>query len=414
MATLVRWKRLGMAAGLAWAWGLAGAGCDTGATAGPGGPPASGGTGDVGGASGSGGGGGSAGGFGGGTGGGGTAGASGSGGGSGGGAGGGGGGNGGGGGSGGSAGAAGGGGQAGGAGGRDAAAGGGVGGRDAGGGGSGGSGGGAGGGAGQAGAGGRGGSGGAPPAAGATVCINADGPGGMETYALLDSILGDRCVEHPDADHNPPMKHIREETDAEVGNHFVFLAHRDIDTDRQVNFDRQRIEIKVHVGAADHLKGRNGQTFTYTWRFKIKQGMAFSSRFTHLFQFKSYEGDDGAPIVTITARSNSLEIIHTGSLARTTLDGLRGIWLEVTTTATFAQNGALAMTIKKPDGSTVLSVDRKGLDMWREGDYIRPKWGIYRSLAEKSALRAEEETVSFANFGITPGPTPTSDCRTRP
>jgi len=41
--------------------------------------------------------------------------------------------------------------------------------------------------------------------------------------------------------------------------------------------------------------------------------------------------------------------------------------------------------------------------MWRgtAGDhFVRPKWGIYRSLAEKEDLRIDEEVVRFANFEV--------------
>jgi hypothetical protein len=48
--------------------------------------------------------------------------------------------------------------------------------------------------------------------------------------------------------------------------------------------------------------------------------------------------------------------------------------------------------------------------MWRDGDFTKPKWGIYRSLDDRGALNASEDSVRFASFGITPGATPTSDC----
>jgi hypothetical protein len=65
-----------------------------------------------------------------------------------------------------------------------------------------------------------------------TACLNADGAGGKETYALIDSVLGANSVEHnPDMDHTPPFKHVGEDSDSEVGNHFVFYAHYPQDND---------------------------------------------------------------------------------------------------------------------------------------------------------------------------------------
>jgi hypothetical protein len=252
-----------------------------------------------------------------------------------------------------------------------------------------------------------------------TACLNADGAGGQDTYARIESVLGRGAIEHPDDDHHPPLRHIREDTDEQVGPHFVFLAHRDIDTDRQTNFDRSRIEIKVSPGGGPSaLKARKGQTFTYTWRFKMNRDMGFSSRFTHMFQLKSSGGDDGSPLITITGRKSGsagrLEVIHTGPpskgvLGRVDLTGLKGVWLDVSVRATFDDHGALAMTIKKPGGAAVISINVPDLDLWRDGDHIRPKWGIYRGKSDQ--LRAVEEDVRFASFAITPSATPTSTCR---
>jgi hypothetical protein len=253
--------------------------------------------------------------------------------------------------------------------------------------------------------------------AGTTVCVNADGPGGRDTYSIITSVLGSGAVEHPDNDHHPAMRHIREEVDSTVGPHFVFLAHRDVDTDRQTNFDRSRIEIKVAPsGGHDQLKARQGQTFAYTWRFKMNAGMKFSNRFTHMFQLKSSEGDAGAPLITITGRgggAGKLQVIHTGNpskgtLAETSLAGLQGVWLSVSVKATFSHRGSLQLSISKPDGTKVISINQSNLDLWRDGDHIRPKWGIYRG--KSNQLRAAEDDVRFANFAITPGGQPTSDC----
>jgi hypothetical protein len=257
---------------------------------------------------------------------------------------------------------------------------------------------------------------------GMTACLNADGPGGVETYALIDKVLGANSVEHnPDMDHSPPFKHVGEDSDAEVGNHFVFYAHYPQDNDGAPGDDRSRIEIKVNGGAAASLKGMPGDTMTYTWRFKMNADMKFSNRFTHMHQIKSYNGNDGAPVITITGSgsgaSENLRVDHWGdgtattTLARVPLAGLKGIWLEVRETIVISDNGSIKMTIKKPDGTTVIDIDKAGLDFWRQGDYIRGKWGIYRGKSDQ--LKVGEETVRFANFGITKGSTPSSDCRAK-
>jgi hypothetical protein len=255
---------------------------------------------------------------------------------------------------------------------------------------------------------------------GMTACLNADGPGGLDTYALIDKVLGSNAVEHnPDMDHTPPFQHVQEQSDAEVGNHFVFFAHYPEDNDGAPGDDRSRIEIKVNGGAAAALKGLPGDTMTYTWRFKMSADMKFSNRFTHMHQIKSYGGNDGAPIITITGSgsgaSENLRVDHWGdgtattTLARVPTAGLKGIWLAVSETITVGDSGSIKIAIKKPDGSTVLEASRSGLDFWRQGDYVRGKWGIYRGKSDQ--LKVGEEPVRFANFGITKGSTPSSDCR---
>jgi len=255
----------------------------------------------------------------------------------------------------------------------------------------------------------------------ATVCINADGPEGQDTYALLEAILGPRCIENPDDDHTPPFRHVKEETDPDVGHHFAFHVHRD-DSDMGRDNNKNRLELKVNGGANDALKGTEGETLTYTWRFKMAGDIIFSPRFNAMFQMKSFGGNAGLPLINIKVQPNSggerllVEYIGDGNggpriVGSAPLGGLKGVWLEVLCRAELTNDGSVYMTIKKPDGSTVITVDEKGVDMWRQGEYIRPKWGLYRGKAPNTR---DVEIVRFANIGITAGPTPDSDCRPQP
>ena len=252
------------------------------------------------------------------------------------------------------------------------------------------------------------------------MCINADGPGGQDTYALLESVFGGNCIEHPDGDHTPPFRHIQEDTDAEVGHHFAFHVHQN-DSDRGTNNGKNRLEIKVHTGAADTLKGTAGETVTYTWRFKMDAGMVYSPRFNAMFQLKSFGGNEQLPLINIkvapSGGSDKLIVEYIGdaggavrALTTAPLTDARGVWLEVVCRVEYQDSGSVFVTIKRPDGSTVLSVDEKGLDMWRQGSYVRPKWGLYRGISPNTR---DLEIVRFANFAITPGPTPTTDCKPR-
>ena len=85
-------------------------------------------------------------------------------------------------------------------------------------------------------------------ALGKTVCLNADGPGGIDTVALMESILGDNCVEDPGTPDSPPFKHVQEDMDAEVGPHFVVFSHPN-DSDMGRNNGRNRCEFKIHTAS---------------------------------------------------------------------------------------------------------------------------------------------------------------------
>lgn len=255
---------------------------------------------------------------------------------------------------------------------------------------------------------------------GTTFCLNADGPEGRDAYELIESVFGAGSVESPDTDHTTPFRHVEEDVDDDVGPHFVFSIHRDVDRDRG-RIDRQRMEIKVYDRSDDALKARNQARFTYSFRVKLGAGMTVSRKATHLFQLKAVGGDDPMPILTLTGakrpHGDRLELRHTSGdsnmtvLAETDWAGLRDEWLEVRCQARFGDHGSLSFSVTRPNGMVVLDVAVSDIDLWRDGEFVRPKWGIYRGLAHADELRPDEESVRFANLAVTPDWEPTSDCR---
>lgn len=255
---------------------------------------------------------------------------------------------------------------------------------------------------------------------GATTCLNADGPDGRDAYDLIESVFGVGAIEAPDTDHPKPFRHVREDVDDEAGAYFVFLIHRDVDLDRG-RTDRQRMEIKVFDKSDEDLKGRERSVFTYSWRVKLGAGMTVSKKATHLFQLKPVGGDEQMPIVTLTGAKRSigdrLELRHTSGdpdmtvLADTDWASLRDEWLDVRCQAAFGHHGSLAFTVVRPNGVVALNVAVSDIDLWRDGEFVRPKWGIYRGLADAAELRPDEERVGFANIAVTPSWEPSSDCR---
>lgn len=241
--------------------------------------------------------------------------------------------------------------------------------------------------------------------------IEADGPG--ETYDLLASALGGSPLEVPDCDHEDSFQHIEEVFDETLSkNVFKFYIHKDIDTDRcETNVDRQRNEIKAYDPSPDALKGIRSEVVTYEWYFRIDEGFQPSANFTHLFQLKAVGGtDDANPVFTITPRKgdpDQLELIHGRgnngytTVGQTDLAQLKGKWVKAYCKVIYAEDtGSMDFNLTLLDGTEVISYLDEEIDLWRTGStFVRPKWGIYRSLNDKTSLR--DETVLFADFKVT-------------
>ena len=77
-----------------------------------------------------------------------------------------------------------------------------------------------------------------------------------------------------------------------------------------------------------------------------------------------------------------------------------GNWCEAIETVTYGESGTYDIIIKRiSDGVTLFSYNNNSIRMWKtNADFVRPKWGIYRSLLNAQDLRNEE--VLFADFSI--------------
>ncbi len=258
---------------------------------------------------------------------------------------------------------------------------------------------------------------GVPTSLGAQIILDADGPG--NTYELINSVLapGYDVVEHPECAHPEFGRHIREVWDSVLNRYvFEFYIHVTPDNDRCINFDRQRMEIKTYQSSPANLKGIVGETVVYKWRFRLPAGFKTSSNFTHLHQIKAVGGDDDDPVFTLTARKGTpdkMELIHNNSqkVAVVNLSLFVGNWVEVTERVKIdTVNGSYSLEITNmATGASVLSYNNVKLMTIRpDNSFVRPKWGIYRSLLKAGDLR--DEAVRFAGFSIREEPlTPTKN-----
>ncbi|NDP27917.1 MAG: T9SS type A sorting domain-containing protein [Flavobacterium sp.] len=282
----------------------------------------------------------------------------------------------------------------------------------------------------------------------AQVTLNADGPG--NTYELINSVLAPsgNVIEAPDqipeGSHPAFGRHIAEVFDTDLNKYvFEFYSHlangaysiddNDVST---LKTDRQRVEIKTYASSPNNLIATIGETVTYTWRFKIPVGFQPSSSFTHIHQIKPVDGDDGAPIFTLTARKgtpNKLQLIYVADANASNaykreinLSLFEGIWVEVTEVIKVGTgtSGAYSIVIKKvSDGVELLSYSNGTIQTIRTAStdpgfpqvansFIRPKWGIYRSLLDVESLR--DETLRFSDFSIKEGTLSTKDFSLHP
>jgi len=233
----------------------------------------------------------------------------------------------------------------------------------------------------------------------AQTYLRADGV--TDTYTLINRVMGQYATgEMPDCGHN--VKHVTQGNDGILNRQLVYFhAHVNQDDDRCGKKDRQRTEIRPDQGA---LTGGDGDYVSHAWNFKLDAGFQASNTWTHIHQLKAVGGDDSMPIMTIQPRNNEMLISHIDSsiqetiIGRASLDQFRGTWVHVQQEVRYGYNGRYRVTITRVDnGERILHVDRPSIDMWRHGTtYVRPKWGIYRSLNNIQALR--DETVRFDSF----------------
>jgi len=75
-------------------------------------------------------------------------------------------------------------------------------------------------------------------------------------------------------------------------------------------------------------------------------------------------------------------------------------WLEVTETILYGRSGIYNIEIiRVSDDTMMFEYSNSSIINWREdGEFVRPKWGIYRSLINAQDLR--DETLLYADFSI--------------
>ena len=218
------------------------------------------------------------------------------------------------------------------------------------------------------------------------------------------------------------VKHITQMWDSDLGKYvFVFTMHKDIDGDGGERIDRQRLEIKTYGPSPANMKAGYGEIHTYRWKFKLDANFQPSPNFYHIHQIKAGDGDDaGAPLMTITPRYGSnntdkLQLIHTGptgageslgTVKEVPLSSFKGVWVEAYERIKYTEDGSYQLVIRRvSDDAILLTYSNNNINMWRTPNttFIRPKFGIYRSINNLDYLR--DESVCFADWMLVEGDT---------
>ena len=179
----------------------------------------------------------------------------------------------------------------------------------------------------------------------------------------------------------------------EGNDHYRFNIWK-ADRDSTGGGDRQRTESKGMVQNGTALKMTNGQTWTISYQMYMPTTLHGTSKFTHIFQTK-VPATNAGPFVTLdlTRESSTSETLrarayaNSGSptIASAPLAPLRGQWITIIWTLTIGQSGTARFQCLDSAGKTVADGTKHGVIMPDQGDYLRPKWGIYRSVQSASS-----------------------------
>lgn len=248
----------------------------------------------------------------------------------------------------------------------------------------------------------------------AVTHLRADGV--TDTYTLINAALLERSgdvVETPDCKHTDFGPHITQVFDEQLDRPvFAFHSHIRQDDDRCINTDRQRVEIKSYDRSPQELLGYDGEFVTYSWNFKLDSGFLPPYSFCHIHQLKAVGGDDSMPVITITLRRstpNVLQLLQYDSVGRLLflkeepLTKFAGNWVRGESEVKYGTNGTYNIKLSNyATKEVLLEYSSANIDFWRnETTFIRPKWGIYRSVQE--AVLSRNETVLFDDFCIGKG-----------
>jgi Polysaccharide lyase len=173
---------------------------------------------------------------------------------------------------------------------------------------------------------------------------------------------------------------------------------------------RQRNEVTVNPGNPAIYKGKYGETMSYTWRFKLEK-MNANPTWCDIWQMKQHGTLGPAPFMALEADKGNLNLDtqRLGVVTSVPLATIMNVWIYASVTGKYHEQGSLQVTLKKEDGTTVLSYMNNNINLWGAGlDFVRPKWGFYRNKRAGSG----EASIRYNDMKIIRGTVgPSCACR---
>eukprot|EP00122_Pirum_gemmata_P000936 Pgem_evm1s839 len=231
-------------------------------------------------------------------------------------------------------------------------------------------------------------------------------PKDSNPYQILQGYPFHNRVEEDDK-HN--VKHLSINFDTIINKAVLNLVMHKADGDGNKRLpDRQRTEFKASATSSSLVKGYEDDTVAYMWWFKINKDVKPSRHFFHIFQLKVNGNVPGTPLFTFSiekkGRRDCFVFHHFGveyELGK--LKDFAGKWIQAFVQVKYAKkNGYIKFDLKDIYGKRLIKQPQAlyNANHWIEGtDFVRPKWGIYRSLKSPEYLN-NEDNISFTDFTI--------------
>ena len=159
------------------------------------------------------------------------------------------------------------------------------------------------------------------------------------------------------------------------------------------------------------MKALQGEVTRYHWYLKIDESFAITKNFCHFFQLKPVGGENSSdPLLTLSGSivqgKPQLEIRWWSKDGKERLfvadwKDCKGKWLECECITKTGEKGFLRFSVRSSDNAIRFAREIPSFATWQpDYSFVRPKWGIYRSLANKEAIPNEKDEVRMTGFTI--------------